>query len=102
MVICHADIGSHALLAITSLHQVPNSGKEVIPVAAMIVVALVAFSAGVTAAVFLMLSIGIRKGDRPERIIGTRNSALDACTRDALGSRTGPNVPVYHPDREDD
>lgn len=69
--------------------------------AAMFVVALVAFLAGVAAAVFLMLFIGIRMGDRPERILGNQKSALDACTRDALGSRTWPNVPVYRPDRED-
>ena len=68
----------------------------------VLVVALIAFLAGVTAAVFLMLFIGIRKGDRPERILGTRNAPLDACARGALGSGTWPNVPVYRPDREDD
>jgi hypothetical protein len=54
----------------------------------VLVVAIVAFSAGVTTAVFLMLFIGIRKGDRPERITGTRNSMLDSCTRSVLGSGT--------------
>ena len=68
----------------------------------MLVVALITFLAGATAAVFLMLFIGIRKGDRPERVLGTRNTSLDACTRNALGSRTWPNVPVYRPGREDD
>jgi hypothetical protein len=33
----------------------------------VLVVVLIAFLAGVTAAVFLMLFIGIRKGDRPGR-----------------------------------
>ena len=67
----------------------------------MLVVALIAFLAGVTAAVFLMLFIGIRKGDRPERILGTRNAPLGTCARSVLGSRTWPDVPVYRPDRED-
>jgi hypothetical protein len=68
----------------------------------VLVVALIAFSAGVTAAVFLMLFIGIRKGDRPERIVGTLNTPFDSCTRSVLGSGTWPNVPVYHAGREDD
>jgi hypothetical protein len=68
----------------------------------VLVVALIAFLAGVTAAVFLMLFIGIRKGDRPERIVEARNSPLDSCTRSLLGSGTWPNVPVYRADREDD
>lgn len=68
----------------------------------VLVVSLIAFLAGVASGVFLMLFIGIRTGDRPERIVGTRNSPLDACTRSVLGSGTWPNVPVYNPDREDD
>ena len=68
----------------------------------MLVVALIAFLAGATVTVFLMLFIGIRKGDRPERILGARIAPLDACTRSALGSRTWPDVPVYRPGREDD
>ena len=68
----------------------------------MLVVALIAFLAGVMAAVFLMLFIGIRKGDRPEHILGTRNSPFDACARGVLGSGTWPDMPVYGPDGEDD
>lgn len=69
----------------------------------VLVVALVSFAAGATAAAFLMLVIGIRKGDRPERVTGTRKSPpLDACTRGVLGSGTWPNVPVYPADRKDD
>ena len=68
----------------------------------MLVVALIAFLAGVTAAVFLMLFIGIRKGDRPERVLGDPNAPLDACARSMLGSGTWPNVPVYRPDSKDD
>lgn len=68
----------------------------------VLVVALISFLAGVTAAVFLMLFIGIRRGDRPERITGHRNSPLDRCTRSLIGSGTWPNVPVCRPDRKDD
>jgi len=68
----------------------------------VLVVALTAFLVGVATAVFLMLSIGIRKGDRPERIVGTRDTPLDSRTRSVLGSGTWPNVPVYRADREDD
>ena len=63
----------------------------------VLVVALIAFLIGVTAAAFLMLFIAIRKGDRPERIVGTRNSPVNACARTVLRSGTWPNVPVYRP-----
>ena len=68
----------------------------------VLVVALIAFLAGVAAAVFLMLFIGIRKGDRPERVTGPRNSPLDRCARSLIGSDTWPNAPVYRPGRKDD
>lgn len=68
----------------------------------VLVVALITFLGGIATAVFLMLFIGIRKGDRPERIVEARNSPLGSCTRSVLGSGTWPNVPVYHADREDD
>jgi hypothetical protein len=68
----------------------------------VLVVALVAFLAGAAAAVFLMLFISIRKGDRPERILGNQGARLDICTRSVLGSGTWPNVPVYRGDREGD
>jgi hypothetical protein len=68
----------------------------------VLVVALVAFLAGATATAFLMLFIAIRKGDRPERILGSQNSRLDSCARSVLGSGTWPNVPVYRDDRESD
>ena len=67
----------------------------------VLVVALIAFLGGAATAVFLMVCIGIRKGDRPERIVGTRNSPLDSLTRSVIGSGTWPNVPVYPADRED-
>ena len=68
----------------------------------VLVVALVAFLAGAAAAVFLMLFIAIRKGDRPERILGRQDSRLSTCARGVLGSGTWPNVPVYRDDRESD
>lgn len=68
----------------------------------VLVVALVAFVAGAAAAVFLVLFIGIRRGDRPERILGNGNAPLDASARAVLGSRTWPDVPVYRPGPEDD
>lgn len=67
----------------------------------LLVVALIAFLAGAVTAVFLMLFIGIRKGDRPERIRGARNSPLDTCARSTLGSGTWPNVPLYRSDHKD-
>jgi hypothetical protein len=106
------------LSVITSLYQVPDTGKEVILMTGkpgmgehgrgdlmtslVIVVALTAFLVGVATAVFLMLCIGIRKGDRPERIVGTRNTGLDSSTRSVIGSGTWPSVPVYRADRKDD
>lgn len=68
----------------------------------VLMVALVAFVAGAATAVFLMLFIAIRRGDRPERILGNRNAPFDASARAVLGSRTWPNVPVYRPGPEDD
>lgn len=70
--------------------------------ALMVVIALAAFLAGAAAAVFFMLVTGIRKGDRPERILQVPGSPLDACTRSVLGSGTWPNLPVYRSDRDDD
>ena len=68
----------------------------------VLMVAVVAFVAGAATAVFIMLFIGIRRGDRTERILGDVNTPLDASTRAVLGSRTWPNVPVYRPSAEDD
>jgi hypothetical protein len=68
----------------------------------VLVIALVAFLSGAAAAVFLMLFIAIRKGDRPERILDNQDSRLDTCARNVLGSGTWPNVPVYRSDRKGD
>jgi hypothetical protein len=68
--------------------------------ASLILVALVAFLAGAAAAVFLMLSIAIRKGDRPERILGSQDTRLGSCARSTLASGTWPNEPVYRDGRQ--
>ena len=65
------------------------------------VIALTAFLGGAATAVFFMLVTGIRKGDRPERILEPRSSQLDACTRSVTGGRTWPNLPVYRGNRDD-
>ena len=67
----------------------------------VLVIALTAFLAGAATAVFFMLVTGIRKGDRPERILEPRSSPLDACTRSVTGSGTWPNVPAYRGNRDD-
>ena len=67
----------------------------------VLVVAVMAFLSGVVTAVFIMLVIGIRKGDRPRHLPG-RNTPLDAFTRTTLGASTWPSSPVVHGDREGD
>jgi hypothetical protein len=68
----------------------------------MLVIALTAFLAGAATAMFLMLIIGIRRGDRPERILQPSSSSLEARTRSVIGSGTWPHVPVYRNNYEDD
>lgn len=68
----------------------------------VLVITLTAFLGGAGTAVFVILVIGIRKGDRPERILENRHSQIDACTRSVLHSGTWPNVPVYRDEREED
>jgi hypothetical protein len=67
----------------------------------VLVITLVAFLSGAATAVFLMLFIAIRKGDRPERILD-QDSRLGTCARNVLGSGTWPNAPVYRGDRKGD
>jgi hypothetical protein len=72
----------------------------VIEVAAFLVITAVAYLAGAASAVFLVIVIGIRKNDRPERIVGSRSSRSQACSRSALNSGTWPDIPVYRPGRD--
>lgn len=62
----------------------------------------VAYLAGAASAIFLVAVIGIRKGDRPGRILNTGSHWSQSCSRRMLNSRTWPDIPVYHPGREDD
>lgn len=68
---------------------------------AFLVITAVAYLAGVTSAVFLVTVIGIRRGDRPERIINAGSSRSEACASSVLDSCTWPDVPVYRAGRED-
>jgi hypothetical protein len=65
----------------------------------VLVIAITAFLAGAATAVFAMLVIGIRKGDRPRRG-PARNTPLDAATRSMLRANAWPNNPVVHGDRD--
>jgi hypothetical protein len=67
-----------------------------------LVITAVAYLAGVASAVFLITVIGIRKGDRPERILNASSSRSEACSRRVLHSGTWPDIPVYQPESEDD
>lgn len=65
------------------------------------VVGVIAFLSGAVAAVFVMLVIGIRRGDRQRRLPASRDTPLDAFTRTTLGASAWPANPVVHGDRED-
>jgi hypothetical protein len=69
---------------------------------AFLVITAVAYLASAASAVFLVAVIGIRKGDRPERILNAGSQWSESCSRRILNSRTWPCIPVYHSDREDD
>lgn len=49
------------------------------------IIAIAAFLAGAAAAVFIMLVIGIHKGDRARHLSDTPQTPLDAVTRSMLG-----------------
>jgi hypothetical protein len=66
------------------------------------VITAVAYLAGAASAIFLVTVIGIRKGDRPERILNAGSRWPEACSRRVLSSGTWPDIPVYRPGREDD
>jgi hypothetical protein len=68
---------------------------------AFLVIAAVAYLAGAASAVFFVTVIGIRRGDRPERILNSGSSRPEACARSLLHSGTWPDIPVYRPRPED-
>ena len=57
------------------------------------IIAIAAFLSVIVAVVFVMLVIGIRKGDRARRLSDEPDTALDALTRSFLGvgTRRGPH-----------
>ena len=67
-----------------------------------LVLMVTAFLSGAACAVFVMVVIGIRQGDRPWHLHGGRDTAADAATRTMLGTGTWPNVPVAFDDREEE
>lgn len=69
---------------------------------AFLVITTVAYPAGAASAFFLVAVIGIRRGDRPERILNASSSRSEACARSALHSGTRPDAPVYRPERDSD
>jgi hypothetical protein len=64
---------------------------------AFLVITAVAYLAGAASGAFLLVVIGIRRGDRPERITGPRSRTSEDSTRRVLHSGTWPDVPVYRP-----
>jgi hypothetical protein len=62
-----------------------------------LVIAAVAYLAGAASGAFLLVVIGIRRGDRPERITGTRSRTSGDFTRRVLHSGNWPDVPLYRP-----
>jgi hypothetical protein len=66
-----------------------------------LVIAITAFLVGVASAIFLMLVIGIRKGDRARCLPDAQNTPLDTITRTMLGARTWPSIPAARSDREE-
>ena len=69
---------------------------------AFLVIAAVAFLAGAASAFFLATTIGIRKNDRPERILNAGSNWSQDCSRQVLDSGTWPDIPVYRPGPHED
>ena len=67
----------------------------------VLVIAVIAFLSGGLAAVFIMLVIGIHKGDRTRSVPACRTTPLDHFTRATLGASSWPSSPVVHGDSED-
>ena len=65
-----------------------------------LVIALVAYLSGAASAAFLMVVIGIRRGDRPERILDSASSQPETSARRLLHSGTWPDAPVYRADQD--
>ena len=67
-----------------------------------LVIALDAYLSGAASGVFLVVVIGIRRGDRPERILNSASSHPETSARHVLHSGNWPDAPVYRADRNRD
>ena len=67
-----------------------------------LVIAIIAFLGGAAAAAFLMISIGIRNGDRPWCRPGYPGSPVDSFTRTALRTGSWPHSPAASGDASND
>lgn len=68
----------------------------------VLVIAIITFLSGGTAAVFLTLVAGIRTADRPRPMPGAQDTLLDAFTRSMLGTGSWPHrSAVSDPEDED-
>ena len=67
-----------------------------------LVLMVTAFLSGAALAVFVVIVVGIRQGDRPWHLHDVRDTAAGTVTRAMLGTRTWPNVPVAFDNREEE
>jgi hypothetical protein len=67
-----------------------------------LVIAIIAFLGGAATATFLVLSIGIRKGDRPRCRPDYPGSPVDSFTRVTLRTGTWPHSSVAFGDSQED
>jgi hypothetical protein len=67
----------------------------------MCMIAIAAFLSGAVAAVFVMLVIGIRKGDRARHLLSAPDTPLDAITRSVLGVGVRYDFPADSGDCEE-
>ena len=67
----------------------------------MCMIAIAAFLSGGVAAVFVMLVIGIRKGDRARHLFDVPDTPLDALTRSVLGVGIRHDCPAGRSDCEE-
>jgi hypothetical protein len=67
-----------------------------------LILAVAAFLSGAACAVFVMVVIGIRQGDRPWHLHRGRDTTAGAVTRIMLGSGSWPNVPVAFGNRDEE
>jgi len=67
-----------------------------------LVLVVTAFLSGAASAVFIMVVVGIRQGDRPWHLHDARDTTAGAVTRTVLGTGTWPNVPVAFDNRDEE